>query len=194
MNLRTFIPVDKAAFHRLLASEPETRYEFAHGRIVEMHGGTNRHFKIAQRFLRILLAQLREEHWAVFQEFGVETPGTVRFPDVVVLPASDPQESRWTGAPALVVEVLSPSTNRLDLDEKPLEYMQLQSLQACIVASQSEQACLAWVRDENGKFPSEPTEYEASGTIAVPSLGVAIAVGEVYSGIDLAGKSSNPHG
>ena len=59
MNARVFIPVDKAAFYRFIAKEPEGRYEFERGRIVQqLTGGTQKHFRIAQRFLLALIAQV----------------------------------------------------------------------------------------------------------------------------------------
>ncbi len=193
MNIRAFIPVDKAAFHRFIATEPEQRYEFAHGRIIEMHGGTNLHFRIARRMSTLLEAQVDAKTWLVFQEFGVETPQTVRFPDVVVLPVGDPSGARWTQVPAVIVEVLSASTSRLDLDEKPREYMSLPSLQAYIVASQTEAACLAWIRGGDGRFPAEPVELVSAEKITIPALGVAIDMADIYAGLALDTKGPPSH-
>jgi len=194
MNIRAFVPIDKAEFHRFIATEPEGRYEYARGRIVETHGGTNRHFRIARLFSRLLEAQLDSKAWLVFQEFGVESSQTVRFPDIVVLPASDPSTSRWTQAPALIVEVLSPSTTSLDLDEKPTEYMNVDTLAAYVVASQTEAACLAWVRGSNGTFPARPCEYTTGQTIAIPALGIAIEVAAIYAELELNSRGPSPHG
>ena len=183
MNARVFIPVDKAAFYRFIATEPEGRYEFERGRIVQqMTGGTQNHFRIAQRFTLMLLAQFDAAKWAVLQDWGVETPKTVRFGDVVVFPAGEPGTSVSTERPAVVIEILSPSSIKRDLDIKPSEYLALDTLCAYIVASQTEAACLAWVRGADGTFPAEPVECAGDDVIAIPRLGVALNVAEIYRG------------
>lgn len=189
MNARSkpsvFAPVDKAAFLRFIATEPEGRYEFEGGRIVQQMVGTLAHYQIARRVSLIIESQLEEARWHVFTDWGVETAETVRYGDVVVLPADEPPSARWTSRPAIVGEILSPSSIARDLNRKPPEYLALASLQAYVVASQTEPACLAWVRGPDGAFPATAVEFGAGETIAVPSLGVSIAVDDVYHGIDL---------
>ena len=117
MNARVFIPVDKATFYRFIAREPEERYEFERGRIVQqMAGGTRNHFKIAGRIRTLLVQQLDPAKWEALHERGVETADSVRFADVVVEPASEPGNSVSTLRPAVIVEVLSPSSLDRDLD------------------------------------------------------------------------------
>lgn len=186
MNARVFVPVDKAAFYRFIATEPEGRYEFEGGRIVQqMTGGTQRHFKIAKLFERCIETQLDALLWTVLRDWGIETDVTVRYADVVVYSVGEPDSNLWTKNPALIVEVLSPSTIRIDLDVKSVEYLSVSSLQAYIVASQTDAACLAWIRGADGAFGAAPVEYAAGEVIAVPSLGVSISVADIYFGIDL---------
>jgi Uma2 family endonuclease len=184
VNIRVFIPVDKAEFHRFLATEPEGRYEFERGRIVQQMPGTRTHYEIAQRFLLIILGQIDRRVWSAFNDWGLETAETVRFGDVVVSPADEPGEDRWTKKPALIVEVLSPTSVARDLDLKPGEYTSLPSLQAYIVASQDEAACMVWMRDATGAFPVQGIEIAGiDKSIAVPALGLDIRLADVYRGL-----------
>ncbi|MDZ4842450.1 MAG: Uma2 family endonuclease [Hyphomicrobium aestuarii] len=180
-----FEPVDKAAFLRFIATEPEGRYEFEGGRIVQQMAGTLVHYRIAQRFLLSLLARIDAARWEVFTDWGVETAKTIRFGDVVVSPTSEANHQRWTTAPSVIVEVLSPSTVRTDLDIKPTEYLSLGSLQGYIVASQSEPVCLAWVRAADCRFPDQPVEFGAGDTITVDGLQLALAIDDIYRGVEL---------
>jgi Uma2 family endonuclease len=195
VNARVFIPVDKAAFYRFIATEPEGRYEFEQGRIVQqMTGGTQKHSRIAQRFLLALLAQIDGMRWLALTDWGVETAKTIRYGDVVVYPAGEPVSNLSTSQPAIIVEVLSPSSLARDMDVKPAEYLAMASLQAYVVASQTDAACLAWIRGAGGMFPDEPAEFAAGEVIAVPSLDVAIPLAAIYAGIDLTPEDPTAHG
>ena len=115
MNVRAHIKVDKAAFFRFIASQAEGRFEYERGRIVQqMTGGTLAHSLIAQRFISAFERRLDAECWAVTgHSRGVETPGTVRYPDVVVEPMSAALQDLSTKIPAVIVEVLSPTTEEM---------------------------------------------------------------------------------
>ncbi len=58
------------------------------------------------------------------------------YPDVQVVCESNDQQVVYQGAPVLIVEVLSPSTRRYDLDEKMSAYLTIPSLQAYIALEQ----------------------------------------------------------
>ena len=195
MNLRVFLPVTKQDFYRFIAREPEGRYEFEGGRIVQqMPGATRTHQRLAKRIESLLEVQLDTAKWEALYDWGVETAESVRYGDVVVSPVDEAADSRATKRAALVVEMLSPSSLARDLDVKPFEYMGLASLQAYIVASQTEAACLAWVRRSDGRFPPDPAEYQTNDVIAVPQLGIALSVAEIYRGIVLSSEDTAPHG
>lgn len=184
MNTRVFIPVGKAEFYRFIATDPEGRFEYEGGRIVQqMTGGTQIHAIIARRISVSIEKQIDPSRWIVLTDRGVETDETVRFPDVVVEPADGRHSSLSALHPAVIVEVLSPSTMALDLDRKPREYMSLPSLLAYVVASQTDAACLGWLRGEGGDFPTEPKEYTRPDSIVVAKLGVTLDLAEIYRGL-----------
>jgi Uma2 family endonuclease len=194
MNLRVFMPVDKATFYRFIATEPEGRYEYEGGRIVQqMTGGTRRHSQLAGRIFLLLTQQIDATRFEVLPERGIETGTSIRFGDIVVEHVGGPSESRTTKEPLLILEILSPSTLATDLNVKPAEYMSLPSLAAYIVASQTEAACLAWVRGADGAFPAEPAEHAAGSSIAVASLGLALGVDDIYRNIALPPPGTPPY-
>jgi Uma2 family endonuclease len=185
MSAQAFIKVDKATFLKFVAANDDARYEYEQGRIVQqMTGGTQRHGRIAGRFYSLIGQQVDPRTWVTMFERGVETPVTIRFADVLIEPATELGDSLVTTNPALIVEVLSPSSTARDLDAKPSEYLGLASVQAYIVASQDEPACLVWLRGADGAFPAEPVEIKGqAGMIRVAQLSVEIALADVYRGI-----------
>lgn len=186
MTALTFMKVDKATFYRFVQQQSEGRYEFVRGRIMQQQqGGTRRHSRIAARFAEHCRKHLHESRWDVFEARGVETSVTVRYPDVVVEPSTESDESLSTQHPSLVVEVLSPTSEDRDLDVKPGEYTALETLQAYIVASQDEAIVWVWQRDaETGAFPAKPQEIAGrDSAIELAALGISLPMAEIYRGI-----------
>lgn len=185
MTAQTFIKVDKATFYRFMAQEPEGRYEYVRGRIMQQQaGGSLRHSRIGARFHLHLSRFLDDSRYVILEQRGVDTPETIRYPDVVVEAVGAPDDSRATTEPILIVEALSPTSEDRDLFVKPAEYLALPSLAAYIVASQDEPACVVWVRDQNGQFPRDGIDVKGlSQSIEIPSLGVTIALDDIYRGL-----------
>lgn len=182
MNVSAHIKVDKATFFRFVASQAEGRFEYDRGRIVQqMTGGTLAHSLVSQRFISAFERRLDAEAWAVTgHSRGVETPVTVRYPDVLVEPLPGAPKGLSTEAPAVIVEVLSPGTEDMDLNVKLAEYRGIASLQAYVAASQDEARCWLWLRAGDG-IPEMPAGLERS--IDIPALGVSIPLREVYRGV-----------
>ncbi len=132
MTLKEFLTYDDGT---------NTRFELVDGVLVEMSLGTGKHgraiYRLAKR-LETAAKNLGTDWLAIQGLVGIETdvPGKndhVRIPDITILP-----ESQWDAigdrsgsatifqdepAPIVVVEVLSPSTKSIDLNEKRAEYV-----------------------------------------------------------------------
>jgi Uma2 family endonuclease len=179
--------MDKTAFYAFIERQTEGHFEFVRGRIVQqMTGRTRDHGLVARRVANIIEQQLDGSLWTVFQERGVETEVTVRYPEVVVEPADEPGKSLSTLRPRVIVEVLSRPSIITDLEEKPVEYMGLDTLDAYIVASQDEATCLVWQRGADGTFASEPFEISGHGAVLYLTFAgalITIPLADVYRGI-----------
>jgi Uma2 family endonuclease len=186
MNASALLKVDKAAFFEFVERQAEGRFEYEEGRIVQqMTGGTLAHMRIVQRFASAFERGLDAEAWVVTsQGRGVETAKTVRYPDVVVEAIGADAKDLSTDKPVVIVEVLSPTTQVLDLNTKPAEYMSLASLETYIVASQDVAQCWVWVRDADRGFPELPTDVQGVGqVIDVAALGLSLPIADIYRGI-----------
>jgi Uma2 family endonuclease len=185
--MNAFARVDKETFLRFAAEHADERYEYVRGRIVQqMTGGTRNHGLIVRRIAAAIERQLDAGRLLLLTDRGVETQDAIRYPAIVVEPIDEPGDSLTTRRPALIVEVLSPSTSANDLDVKPAEYASIASLDVYLVASQSEPAVLVFERGPDGSFPRRAREIE--GRDAVVAIGgrgfaVSLALTDIYDGI-----------
>ena len=141
---------------------------------------------VQRRITRQLEDQIDATRWWVLNDRGVETPETIRYPDIVVEPADEPGGSLCTGRPGLIVEVLSPTIAATDLDVKPAEYLGLASVDVYLIASQSEAAMLVYERGGDGQFAEQPREISGQGatlTIKGRSFSVTLRLADIYRGI-----------
>lgn len=185
MTIQTPVQMDKSAF-LAWAERQEGNHELVRGRIVMMTGGSRGHWQISFNLAKALDARIDRDTWAVLPEFGVDLgPATIRFPDIVVDPAGGAITDRTATAPALIVEVLSPSSERIDLGDKAAEYLGLPSLCTYLVVAQDEVKAWVWTRTAAG-FPAGPAVLDdASAVVDIPALGIALPLDEIYQRVGM---------
>jgi Uma2 family endonuclease len=178
--------MDKVAFLRWNADREGTRCELKDGEIV-MHPGVSRnHARVAMSFIRALDKRLDDKTWSITAgDFAVEIGEDIRYPDVLIEPVGGDGLAYTTLQPALLVEVLSPSSAGRDLRLKVEEYTSLPSLEAYIVASPDEPIDWIWQRDAMSReFPAEPVEIKGlAAAIEIAALSVTLPLAEIYRGI-----------
>src|ERR1700746_1509541 len=98
----------------------------------------------------------------------------------MVDPAAAAPRELTAKAPVLIAEVLSPSTERIDLGDKAAEYLQIESLAAYLFFAQDEQKAWVWLRDAQ-RFPPGPQILkEPDEVIRIAALGIEFPLAEVY--------------
>jgi Uma2 family endonuclease len=173
--------MDKAAFLAWVQGREE-RYELANGRVVMMTGGSRAHGQITANLFRALDARLDPDRWTILSDFGVDVgPKTIRYPDIVVDPAVDAPRDLTATAPVLVAEVLSPSTERIDLGDKAAEYLRVRSLAAYLVFAQDEFKAWVWTRGLVDFSPGPKVYTERDRVISIPELGIDLPLTEIYA-------------
>lgn len=140
------IPMTEEAFEQLINIEGPYRYEFIDGFVYDMTGSSPEHSVIAGRIDRLFQEQLGESGpCRTHREQYVAIPGKPpTVPDVVITcDLGDWDKKRRLKpfkirSPLIVVEVLSPSTERYDYTEKFARYRLCPTLEVYILASQDE--------------------------------------------------------
>jgi Uma2 family endonuclease len=185
MNAQLPLQMDQQAFLAWVQGREE-RYELDRGRVIMMTGGSRAHWQITMNISKALDARFDPERFAVLPEFGIDLgPQTIRFPDVVVdLAGESPRDLKAT-APVLIVELLSPSSERVDPGDKGAEYLGIPSLLAYLVVAQDEMAAWLWVRGSNGFPPTAEVLKGSEAVIHIEPLGIDLPFTEVYDRVRL---------
>lgn len=97
------------------------------------------------------------------------------YPDVLVSCDERDRETYYRSHPCLIVEVLSPSTERTDRFEKFLFYRQLSSLQEYVLVAQDMKEIQVFRRSQQWGV-----EIYTEGAIPLESVGLTMPVNEIY--------------
>jgi Uma2 family endonuclease len=167
----------------------ETGLEFVDGQIVALAGTSLEHGVITQRIARSLGNQLQGRPCEVVSQGTLVTPrvGDNAFlPDVLVY-CGGAQRERVRGSdlllnPALVVEVLSPSTAGYDHVTKGDNYRRITSLQDYLLVSQDRPRIQQYTRHGEGFWLfSEVAGQDEE--IRIEALGVTLRLADIYEGV-----------
>ena len=174
-----------AAFEAL-DDETDARLELIDGQFLAQAAPSQAHQQIATNIVLALGTQLRGRHpcrvliagtaVAIDGAEGLNGP----CPDALV--TYEPQGPR-VERPAIVVEVLSPSTAGIDLTRKLALYESCGAIRHYVVVWQDQRRVLNFVREPSGRLTA--TEVSEGGIAFDAPGGLTLALADVYAGVDL---------
>lgn len=164
--------------------EQTLRYEFDGARAIAMTGGSVEHSVIATNLVRALQDRLRGSPCRAFHgDLKILVADRVRYPDAVVTCTPVPRGSDFVLDPVVVFEVVSPATAGTDRIAKNTEYRATPSILRYVMLEQDRIAATVFAREEDdwiGRVLAGPAD------LALPELGVALALAELYRDVELA--------
>ena len=162
------------------------KHEFYRGEVFAMAGGTFRHSDISSNVLAALRVMLRGKSCrAMNSDMRLHTPsGLDTYPDVSAFCGTAELTDKETTLlnPALIVEVLSPSTRDYDKGGKFTLYRSIPSLRDYLLVDSEEVFVehFRWTRA--GEWVLH--EYrEASDEVPLGSIDECLAVAQIYAGV-----------
>jgi Uma2 family endonuclease len=166
----------------------ERRHEFIDGVIVAMAGGSDEHNAIASRFATLFGVRVPRgcRSYTPDQRFWIAATARGRYSDGSIIcgkPAHPAHDNQATTNPAVVVEVLSPSSEGDDDGDKRRDFQSLASLEAYVIAAQDARCVKVYRRTERGEWRNEPDVYRDGARFELPRLTRTIAIDEVYDDI-----------
>jgi Uma2 family endonuclease len=165
------------------------RHEYLAGRIFSMVGASRAHNIIVSNLHRQLYDPVKATGCHTFisdMKVKIDSLSSFYYPDLVVSCESSDPKSVYLTAPCLIVEVLSPSTQGVDLREKMLAYRNITSLKEYMVVFQDEVRVEVYRKDASGNWHCQA--YVDSSTIelmALPGQIIVLDTNAIYSGSGL---------
>ena len=192
--LNHYTPEEYLALER----NAEFKSEYLDGRIVAMTGATAGHNRITGAVYAELRSRLRGKPCDIFigdMRVQVGAGRRYTYPDVVAV-CGQPQFLDGTldtlVNPALIVEVLSPSTEAYDRGEKFLHYRTIESLQEYVLVAQDRVLVERFVRAGEFWTLSALTDLDAS--LELTSVGCEIPLLEIYENVGLPSPDTSSAG
>lgn len=169
-------------FWKIVEADPFRKYEYVDGYIRMMSRGSLAHSQIANNIGRLLGNALAEEECNVYNsDASVNLVGGPCYcPDVTV--SCDPHD--WTRrdaleSPNVVVEVLSPTTERVDRGEKLVAYQYYPTILEILYVDSRKHHVEHYHRISQNKW--ETSYYERDEDIIdLAGIGVKISVRDIY--------------
>lgn len=158
------------------------RHEYINGAVYAMTGVSRAHNSLSLELAFLLKQHLRTGPCRVFStdlklHLKLGDDRLYYYPDVMVACDKQGWGEHFIHNPKLVIEVLSPTTQSIDLREKALSYKRLPSVEEYVVVAQKECRVTVYRRAERW----EPQSYSGpEAMLELRSVGLTVPLDEVY--------------
>ena len=163
----------------------DIRHEYSDGQVYAMAGTSKRHNRIAGNIYRALIASNQQACDIYIGDIKVhiERRASYYYPDVMVgCDESDNADDYYLEKPCLVIEVLSPSTEKKDATEKLLSYQDIESLPSYMMVDQDKCHISLIYRQENHHWwVKNFTDMDELISLSCPKMELKVA--DIYESI-----------
>ncbi len=164
----------------------ESRHEYVDGVAFAMAGAGEAHNLISLNIASKLREFVRGSPCRVYisdMKLHVETWKAYYYPDIMVV--CDPADNHdyFKEHPSVVLEVLSPATERTDRREKMLAYRTLPSLREYLLVAADRRKVERYCRDEQEEW--KLVESVEPDVVQLQSIGATLSLDEIYEEVKL---------
>jgi Uma2 family endonuclease len=161
----------------------QVKHEYVAGQVFAMTGASRRHNLISLNLTSALREVLRGGPCQVFMtdvKVHVASANAYYYPDLVV--TCDPRDvdPYFVNRPCLIVEVLSPSTEKIDRREKLLAYRKLDSLREYVLVDPDTRELTVYRLGEQAQWWQDV--YGAEGSVHLASIAADLPLAAIYEG------------
>lgn len=163
------------------------KHEYLGGVVYAMAGARNVHNRIAGNCFGSLYGRLRGKKCQPFNsdtKIRIQLPNQTRFyyPDASIVCRPNPPTDTFQDAPAVIVEVLSRATRRIDSGEKKDAYLTMGSLSVYLLVEQDAPQVTVFRRTDQG-FVAEVYD-DLSAVIPLTEIETELPLAEIYEAVE----------
>ena len=176
-------PVSPEQFFAWVVGKEE-RFELVEGEVVMMAGAGRRHDSIVVNLTATVHAQVRGGPCQTFTSdtYVSTSASTRRMADLGVDCGKPDEDSLTADKPALVIEVLSPTTGGFDVTVKLAEYQSLPSMQYILLVNTEMPTVHLYLRDGDGRWQDRVIKG-LHAAIELPKLDMVRKLADIYDGL-----------
>ena len=166
------------------------KHEYYNGKIRKIPGSSYNHNKIAANIIIAFgqsfeINQLSFEVISSDQKVFIPKLNQVLYPDALVVYQ---KPEFWNGRkdillnPILIVEVLSPTSEKYDRHDKFMSYKNIPTFMEYVMVRQDIKEVETWFREEPHLW--RETTFSDTGDVKLSSIGISISMEKVYKNIE----------
>lgn len=163
-----------------LAGEKDAavRHEYVYGEVFAMAGGSNIHNTVTLNLVTALNPAARQKGCRTYSsDLKVRASEKIfYYPDVMFVCEEGP-DAYYVDKPCVIVEVISPSTARTDVNEKRYAYQALPTLQLYLLVDSRKQFVLGYYRTKKGW---EERHFDEGETVPIPCADLSLTFEDIY--------------
>lgn len=172
----------KISFEEYLKGEEisDVRYEYVDGEVYAMAGVSQSHSRITGNIFTSLSNHLRDSDCEPYSEnIKVRAEAAFYYPDILVSCEGEFNNKYFSEEPILIVEVISPSTERIDRHEKLHAYRDMPSVVEYVIVKQEKMEIEIHRRQPDGNWI---TYFYAENDVEfiLESVDLTLQLSEVY--------------
>lgn len=180
-SVEEYLDIERAGPHK---------HEFYRGEIFALAGSSEAHNLILTNILTSLNTQLRQRPCKVYpsdMRLKIPKTGLYTYPDVSIVcdtPHFDDSKQDTLLNPIIVIEILSPSTERYDRGKKFQNYRTVTTLEEYLLISQDDYHIERYINQNNGNWLL--TSYEGKNTtLRLKAIDCTLLLDDVYNKVDI---------
>lgn len=182
-------PFERISVDDYLLGEQQTdiKHEYLDGQVVAMGGASRAHGLLVMSLSALLLPAARQKHCQLFaadMKLRLDHDGAsyIYYPDLVLSCDPADRDPLFVRTPCLLVEVLSPSTERIDTREKLLAYRLLPSLREYLLLRQDTLHAELYQRRDDGGWTHQRLK-QPDDAFSLLCLQVSVSLRDIYADI-----------
>ena len=163
------------------------KHEYLGGTVHAMAGAGNRHNDIVVNITSALHSRLRGRPCRPCNSdtkvrIRLQTQIRYYYPDASVVCRPNPPEDSFHDEPVVIVEVLSPSTRRIDMTEKQEAYFAIPSLLVYLLVEQDSALVTSYRRTPHGFVAEVFSGLEV--ILPLPEVGIELPLADVFERVE----------